>query len=63
MERAEGGWRDLVAGVDGGEVGVEGPWQMDGWAWDAEEQGTLWLRVSERRGGETVGVMLAFGEQ
>ncbi len=64
--RAMGGWRELVAavGVDG-EVG--GKPVGDGWAWDGEEQGTLWLRVSaaaDEEGGDggVVRVVLAFDE-
>lgn len=61
LVRAVGGWRDLVAGVDGEEEDGVGVGRRDGWAWDAEEQGTLWLRVSESGAGEAVRVVLSFG--
>lgn len=58
LARAAGGWREVAAVVREGEGEAPLP---DAWAWDEEEQGTLWVRVSSAASA-AVKVVLAFEE-
>lgn len=58
---AKGGWKEVAAVVEEEGLGLVA---ADAWAWDGEEQGTLWVRVSTTSGeGGGVGVVLSFGEE
>jgi hypothetical protein len=67
VAKAGGGWREVVAAVgkedEGGVGDIGGRWVSDGWAWDEEEQDTLWLRVSSKRDGGAVRVVLSFDDE
>lgn len=64
VAQAAGGWKEVAAVVGGesGEMeeGTPAPFPENAWAWDEEEQGTLWVRVSSE---SDLQVVLSFGER
>lgn len=58
---AKGGWKEVASVVEEEGLGLVA---ADAWAWDGEEQGTLWVRVSTTSGeGGALGVVLSFGDE